>query len=159
MPEKIRGIESPFTKPMRLLKRNITEKDKEDLNALATILQKEEGSEVVPESYGEFFDKHKVTYIVRDRDSPDRKIIGAGSIREFGGNTKVLFNVVIHPEYERKGIGTSIITALLEYARSRNTQTVTLASTESAAEFYEKLGFVFSHTSRYTGRPMYMMEL
>lgn len=53
-------------------------------------------------------------------------------------------NIAIHPEYEGKGLGTVLVTHMIQYAKVNNINSMTLEVRESntrARGLYEKLGF------------------
>ena len=71
----------------------------------------------------------------------DEKLIGI--IRAVGDGYSVLFiqDILVYPEYRRKGIGTALINALLD--RYGHVYQIELASdnTENTISFYKSLGF------------------
>jgi ribosomal protein S18 acetylase RimI-like enzyme len=59
------------------------------------------------------------------------------------GRTGEILNVVMHPEYRRRGLGTGLMTAALEQLRQRGCEDVVLhvdLRNRPAVRFYEKLG-------------------
>ena len=56
-----------------------------------------------------------------------------------------MMNVAVHPDFRRKGIAESLVNALAEALKQRESRCLTLevrASNEPAKALYEKLGFV-----------------
>lgn len=68
----------------------------------------------------------------------------AGVIRAVGDGVSVLFiqDLLVHPDFQRRGVGTALVRALLErYPDVYQTQLLT-DCTETSARFYRSLGFV-----------------
>ena len=57
------------------------------------------------------------------------------------GSLGCLGMVIIHEDYRRRGIGTSLTTHALNYLRNRGAQTIRLDATPEAYNIYRKLGF------------------
>ena len=51
-----------------------------------------------------------------------------------------IYDVVVHPDYRRKGLASSVITKLTEYANSQGLW-LNLVDGSNVPNFYEKLGF------------------
>ncbi|MBR6728173.1 MAG: ribosomal protein S18-alanine N-acetyltransferase [Clostridia bacterium] len=72
-----------------------------------------------------------------------------GSVLAYGGMLTVLdegqiTNIATHPDHRRRGLGTSVLSALLDEARARRLCFVTLevrVSNIAAVSLYEKFGF------------------
>lgn len=72
----------------------------------------------------------------------DSLLVGFGRVICDGVLHALIVDVVVLPEYQSRGIGSSIMTRLVEYCRSRNIRDIQLFCATGKAEFYEKLGFV-----------------
>nr|WP_320189989.1 GNAT family N-acetyltransferase [uncultured Desulfobacter sp.] len=67
------------------------------------------------------------------------KLIGAGRAVADGMDCAYLCDIVVHPEFQGKGIGKSIVHKLL--ARSEGHKKIILYANPGKEAFYEKLGF------------------
>jgi ribosomal protein S18 acetylase RimI-like enzyme len=68
----------------------------------------------------------------------ENDIIGAGRALSDGIYYTVIFDVVVHPDFQRKGIGKKIIRNLIHRSGAKN---VLLQSVPGKEPFYQKLGF------------------
>jgi ribosomal protein S18 acetylase RimI-like enzyme len=68
----------------------------------------------------------------------DDKLIGAGRAISDGATNSAIFDVVVLPEYQGRGIGRAIMEYLLQRIPQRS---VLLVSTPTQQEFYQRLGF------------------
>ena len=87
--------------------------------------------------YGPFL--KDCSFVVED----DGRIVGASMVNLFDGQPFLTY-VVVHPEMQGRGIGTSLIAATGEALRSAGHARMDLFVTESnepAVNLYEKLGF------------------
>lgn len=66
------------------------------------------------------------------------KLVGAGRAISDGTSNSAIFDVVVLPEYQGKGIGTAIMQYLLDRLPPRS---VLLVSVPRHQEFYRRLGF------------------
>lgn len=66
------------------------------------------------------------------------KLIGAGRAISDGVSNSAIYDVVVLPEYQGKGIGKSIVQYLLDRLPRRS---VLLVSAPKQEDFYRKLGF------------------
>ena len=69
-------------------------------------------------------------------------LIGFGRIICDGVLHALIVDVIVLPEYQHKGIGSAVMTRLMEYCRSKNIRDIQLFCATGKVEFYEKLGFV-----------------
>jgi|SRR5579859_4317409 len=67
-----------------------------------------------------------------------RALIGAGRAITDGIRYAVIFDVVVLPEYQKRGIGKQIMEYLIRYSKAAN---VLLHAVPGREEFYSKLGF------------------
>ncbi len=67
------------------------------------------------------------------------KIVAVGGIEKLGG-IALIRSIAVAPEYRKNGIASNIYQLLEEYARSSKVEELYLI-TESAKEYFQKLGF------------------
>jgi GNAT superfamily N-acetyltransferase len=68
----------------------------------------------------------------------DNKLIGFIIVKEFWN----LSHLFVHPKYQRKGIGSSLVEAAIENCRTLSPRNkIQLNSSKNAAPFYEHAGF------------------
>ena len=77
----------------------------------------------------------------------DDHIVGTGMIDIATGKIDAVF---VHPQHLRQGVGTAIVKFLEDLAVSHGLRTLTLQSTQNAAEFYRACGFVGNEIETYT---------
>jgi N-acetylglutamate synthase-like GNAT family acetyltransferase len=71
----------------------------------------------------------------------NNKVIGVGRLH-FNTETEAQIRyMAVTPEYEKQGIGTSIIAALEAKARQQQCKTIVLHARENAVGFYQKKGY------------------
>jgi len=58
------------------------------------------------------------------------------------GVTGTVLNVLTYPDYRRKGIGSQVISALIQEAKQLGVSSVHLSATSDGKPMYEKLGFL-----------------
>lgn len=75
----------------------------------------------------------------------DGKIVGMGRLVGDGAMYWYLQEIIVLPEYQRKGIGTRIVNHLIEYTKRNSTTgkftTIGGVSAKGKEGFYKKLGF------------------
>lgn len=73
----------------------------------------------------------------------DKELIGMGRIVGDGGCNFEIVDIAVHPDFQRKGIGSQIMNALMGYLRSNAPASayVSLIADEGAPALYEKFGF------------------
>jgi ribosomal protein S18 acetylase RimI-like enzyme len=80
----------------------------------------------------------------------DGNIVGSGQLVPWGQNAEIA-NLVVAPEFRRRGIGRALLTALIDAARERGYRMVEIGAetdNEAALSLYRRLGFVDSRTIR-----------
>ena len=91
-------------------------------------------------------DSH-VAYLVFDNE----EFIGAGGVSFFRvmptfhnptGRKAYIMNMYTKPEYRRKGIAFTMLGLLVEEAKERGIEAISLEATEMGRALYEKFGFV-----------------
>jgi ribosomal protein S18 acetylase RimI-like enzyme len=72
------------------------------------------------------------------------EIIGYGRIVGDGGFTVFIQDVIVKPPYQKQGIGTAIMTKLMEYINGNYTTGtyIGLMATKGREAFYKKFGFI-----------------
>lgn len=87
------------------------------------------------------------------------KIVGHVGIMNGGEGTGVLKRMGVLPEYHRSGVGASLVTTALEWARQSGLTQIALTTgvIENAKPFYEKFGF--QEIGRVLRNKDYVMEL
>jgi GNAT superfamily N-acetyltransferase len=72
----------------------------------------------------------------------DGRVVGyARLIAEAGEPSPQIRQVAVEPAWERRGIGSALVQALVEQARSEGRASVWLNARVTALPFYERLGF------------------
>lgn len=74
----------------------------------------------------------------------NNKVIGGGAIRKYDAENIELKRVFVHTEYQGQGIGTKLVSLLIEWAIELGYQRIILETGELLAEscsVYKKLGF------------------
>lgn len=86
-------------------------------------------------------------YLVFD----DAKFVGAGGVSYFkvmptyhnpSGNKAYIMNMYTNPEYRRQGIAFETLRLLVEDAKSRGVNSISLEATDIGRPLYEKYGFI-----------------
>lgn len=71
-----------------------------------------------------------------------QELIGSGSILSDGIHHALIVNMIVHPNYQNKGIGTTILRLLVEKCRECRIRDIQLFAVENKYNFYKKFGFV-----------------
>ena len=88
-----------------------------------------------PEDIKNAFKKSSVSCFIKDKS----RVVGFGRTVDDGKYYALLVDVVVHPEYQTKGIGTQIVNALK--SRLNDYNFITLTAAQNKEGFYEKLGW------------------
>lgn len=108
-------------------------------------------TEVEKQSY-EYYSKAlnegtHTAYLVFD----EAKFVGAGGVSYFrvmptyhnpSGNKAYIMNMYTNPEYRRQGIAFETLRLLVEDAKSRGVNAISLEATDMGRQLYEKYGFI-----------------
>lgn len=108
-------------------------------------------TEVEKQSY-EYYSKAlnegtHTAYLVFD----EAKFVGAGGVSYFrvmptyhnpSGNKAYIMNMYTNPEYRRQGIAFETLRLLVEDAKSRGVNAISLEATDMGRPLYEKYGFI-----------------
>ncbi len=88
-----------------------------------------------PKEIESSFSKSSVTCFVKN----GKEIIGFGRTIDDGKYYALLVDIVIHPDYQSKGIGKKVVDEILKHLNGYNFITLTAAPNKD--EFYKKLGW------------------
>ncbi len=88
-----------------------------------------------PEDIKNVFKKSSISCFIKDKS----RVVGFGRTVDDGKYYALLVDVVVHPEYQTKGIGTQIVNELKSRLNGYNFITLTAAPNKEG--FYEKLGW------------------
>jgi ribosomal protein S18 acetylase RimI-like enzyme len=98
-----------------------------------------------------FFGKEPLKFLVADTGG---RVVGT-TIVELRERSGYIFSVMVHPDYRRKGIATSLMTSALNYIRRKKKVRAVLhvdSTNASAISIYAKLGFkAFEHSAYFVG--------
>ena len=77
----------------------------------------------------------------------DNGVKGECVVLNVGNNTLEIKNIAIHPDYQRKGYGKALIDFIIEkYKGKYSVLQVGTGESQATIPFYEKCGFIRSHT-------------
>ncbi|KYG29389.1 GNAT family N-acetyltransferase [Alkalihalobacillus trypoxylicola] len=97
---------------------------------------------------------HNSWYTVSAYDQ--NELIGFGRMISDGIYQTFICDMIVHPDYQSKGIGSHILEQLLQKCKSSNIKWIQLSSAKGKAPFYEKFGF----TKRSSDAPgMYRLDM
>ena len=71
---------------------------------------------------------------------PDGSLVGIARLLDDGGLHATLWDVIVEPDHQRRGIGTALVRAAL--ARCEDRRLVALVSTPAAVPFFAAMGFI-----------------
>ena len=106
-----------------------------DWNRLTELFEKVQWGNRLPEIIKSAFEKSSQTIFIYENDI----LIAFGRTVDDGKYYAILVDVIVDPEYQRKGIGTIIINSLKEQLSGYSF--VTLTAEPSKKEFYNKIGW------------------
>lgn len=114
----------------------------ENCRLLDLDLDRRVGRQIKREKYQKFnrLDEIKEAIVVYDEDKP----IGGGAIRRYDDDTIELKRVFVHNDYQGQGIGSKLVSLLMEWAAELGYRRMILETGELLAEscaVYKKLGF------------------
>jgi GNAT superfamily N-acetyltransferase len=81
---------------------------------------------------------------------PDGALVGIARLLDDGGLHASLWDVIVRPDRQRRGIGRRLVELALERCRDR--RLVAIVSTPAAVPFFDSIGFVsesHGHQARY----------
>lgn len=114
----------------------------ENCRLLDRDLDRRVGRQIKREKYQKFnqLDEIREAVVVYE----DQKPAGGGAIRKYDDDTVELKRVFVHNEYQGRGIGSRLVSLLMEWAAELGYQRMILETGELLAEscaVYKKLGF------------------
>lgn len=74
-------------------------------------------------------------------DKKTKKTIGMGRVLSDGVSDGYIQDLVILPEYRRKGVGKRLTKSLIDYCKSKGITWIALVSEPNQENFYKKIGF------------------
>lgn len=115
----------------------------ENCRLLDMDLDRRVGKKIKRDKYKKFnqLDKIQQAIVVYDEDN---KLIGGGAIRKYDDENIELKRVFVHTEYQGQGIGSRLVSMLIEWAVELGYNRMILETGELLAEscaVYKKLGF------------------
>jgi ribosomal protein S18 acetylase RimI-like enzyme len=94
------------------------------------------------------YDKSVIKFIIKDSfcfavvvDKKTKKAVGMGRVLSDGISDGYIQDLVILPEYRKKGIGKKLTKILVDYCKSKGINWIALISEPNQEEFYKKIGF------------------
>ncbi len=81
------------------------------------------------------------------------RVVGTVTATTYGQRLAWIGMMLVHPEHQRHGIGTSLMRQALEYLQGHGVKCVKLDATPAGRPLYEKLGFVSQGTLTRCRRP------
>ncbi len=72
----------------------------------------------------------------------DRKLVGFGRVLTDGVLHAMIFEMIVHPDYQRRGIGVQILQRLVQWCNENQIRDIQLFCARGNQAFYEKYGFV-----------------
>lgn len=97
-----------------------------------------------------------IGYIAMNHDGQGQGIVG-GMLDSENPAIAHLVSMWVAPEYRKTGVGTQLVTAIVDWAKSKQVAALCLMVTsnnEAAIEFYQRLGFIKTeHVEPYPNDP------
>ncbi|WP_342551391.1 GNAT family N-acetyltransferase [Paenibacillus sp. FSL R7-0652] len=85
---------------------------------------------------------------------PEGVLIAFGYIAGTGLEHGYMEDIIVHPKYQRRGIGQQLVNELLNESTVRGLRIVTLTYSRVHKAFYEKCGFAPTHAGIWKEDPM-----
>lgn len=109
----------------------------EDYNAL----RKSAGWNMIKPERAERGIRNSVCFIAKD----DGRAVGIARLISDGGYVSAIFDVIVLPEYQRRGIGTALMDRVMDYILEQleegENQMICLMAAKGKETFYKKFGF------------------
>lgn len=90
-------------------------------------------------------------------------LVAYGQLTQQTDQTYKISQMVVHPNYQRQGLGKKVLAELITISQQKNAQKIVLDARISAVNFYQQLGFKkimgTEHPSATTGVPHIYMQL
>lgn len=102
-----------------------------------------------------------VNGLVSDEENLLDEMYQDASFHNEAGKWQMIFGVDTHPDFQRQGIASAVLTKFIEHAKVERRKGVVLTCKEHLISFYEKLGFVNEGISgsEHGGVTWYQMRL
>lgn len=71
----------------------------------------------------------------------DGRLIGFGRIVDDGVLHAMIYDLIVHPDFQNRGIGSTILEKLLAYCLQNNIRDIQLFAAADSRKFYKKHGF------------------
>ena len=114
----------------------------ENCRLLDMDLDRRVGKQIEREKYEKFNQLNEIREAILVYDNG--KLVGGGAIRRYDDETVELKRVFVHNEYQGQGIGSTLVSLLIEWAAELGYRRMILETGELLAEscaVYRKLGF------------------
>ena len=114
----------------------------ENCRLLDIDLDRRVGKQIEREKYEKFNQLNEIREAILVYDNG--KLVGGGAIRRYDDETVELKRVFVHNEYQGQGIGSTLVSLLIEWAAELGYRRMILETGELLAEscaVYKKLGF------------------
>jgi ribosomal protein S18 acetylase RimI-like enzyme len=89
-------------------------------------------------TYQEILNRHYTYYTVRNEDD---QLIGYMSVLSDGISDAFLLDLVVHPQYQRKGLGKRIVKKAITDIKAAGIRCIQVTFNNDLESFYEKCGF------------------
>jgi predicted GNAT family N-acyltransferase len=90
-------------------------------------------------------------------------LVAYGQLTQQNEQTYKIGQIMVHPNYQRQGLGKKVLSELIAIAQQKDAQKIVLDARISAINFYQQLGFKkilgTEHPSATTGVPHIYMQL
>ena len=94
------------------------------------------------------YDKSAISHLIKGSfcfavviDKKTKKTVGMGRVLSDGVSDGYIQDLVILPEYRKKGIGKKLTCSLINYCKSKGITWIALVSEPNQENFYKKIGF------------------
>ena len=76
------------------------------------------------------------------QNNKENKLIAFARATSDNTFNATIWDVVVHPEFQKKGLGTILINEIIKQLRSYDINTITLFADPQVLDFYKNLGFI-----------------
>ncbi len=73
------------------------------------------------------------------------ELVGFGRVLSDGVLYAMIYDLIVHPDFQQQGLGTLLLNRLIEACNSANIRAIQLFSAHGKTQFYESRGFVTRH--------------
>jgi len=65
-----------------------------------------------------------------------------GTVRgDYDGSRAIIHQISVHPEYQRRGVGTALVREIVKRFQQRGAPTVSATVTDESLQFWQRVGF------------------